>query len=116
MYFVRPFFVLLLLLCIALPQSSLAANTLEPVPLGALTAQLYSYALRIAGLGVFIMFIIAGLAYMLPPVQKYVGNPVTIIQDAIIGLIILVSAFVILNSINKDLVTGGSTPTTQSGN
>lgn len=104
MYSVRSLYALLLMLCIALPQDSLAATTLEPVPLGALTAQLYSYALRIAGLGVFIMFILAGLAYMVPAIQSRVGKPTAIIQDAIIGLIILVSAFVILNSINPDLV------------
>lgn len=109
MYVARLTLLLLTFLWSAFPESSLATTTLQPVPLGGLTSQLYSYALRIAGLGVFIMFVIAGLAYMLPSLQSRVGIPTKIIQDAIIGLIILVSAFVILNSINPALV-GSTTP------
>ncbi len=94
---------------IVVPHFAAAATTLEPVPLGALTAELYSYALRIAGLAVFLMFILAGLAKMVPTIQKSVGEPTAIIKDAIIGLIILVSAYVILNSISPDLVGGATT-------
>lgn len=82
------------------------AQGVSPVTtrLGELTADLYSYALTIVGLAVFIMFVVAGLAAMVPALQKKVGTPTDIIKDAIIGLIILVSAFVILNTINPDLV------------
>lgn len=90
------------------PHLAKAASELAPLPLGELTAQLYSYALRVAGLAVFLMFLVAGLAKIVPSIQKKVGTPTAIIQDAIIGLVILVSAFVILNSINRDLVTGSS--------
>jgi hypothetical protein len=108
--------VLLLIAFAFLPHITSAAAMLQPIPLGELTAQLYSYALKVAGLAVFIMFILAGLAYMVPAIQSKVGKPVQMIQDAVIGLIILASAFVILNSIHGDLVTGGSTSTTTTGN
>ncbi len=81
-----------------------AAPALQPVPLGELTAQLYSYALKIAGLAVFLMFILAGLTAMIPGLDKRFGAPAAIIKDAIIGLIILVSAYLVLNSISSDLV------------
>jgi hypothetical protein len=92
----------------ALPLAA-QATELKPVPIGSFTAQLYSYALTIVGLAVFVMFLIAGLAKMIPALESSVGKPSAIIKDAVIGLIILVSAYVILNSISKDLV-GSTTP------
>gem|GEM_PF-4728687 len=92
------------LIMVSNPLLVRAADALAPVPLGALTAQLYKYSLRIAGLAVFLMFILAGLTYIVPALKTKLGDPVKIIKDAIIGLIILASAYVILNSINPDLV------------
>ncbi len=84
--------------------SLLAIATISPVPLGQPISDLYSYSLRLVGLAVFIMFIVAGLAYIVPGIQKSVGEPKDIIKNAIIGLVILFSAYVILNTINPDLV------------
>lgn len=82
-----------------------ALDALQPVPIGKPISDLYSYSLRIVGLAVFVMFVIAGLAAMVPWLQKKVGKPTEIILNAIIGLVILFSAYIILNSINPDLVT-----------
>lgn len=94
------------LLSWTLPLTATAAD-LAPVPLGEFTSQLYTYALTVVGLAVFVMFLIAGLAKMIPALQSSVGSPTAIIKDAVIGLIILVSAYVILNSISPDLVGTG---------
>ncbi len=80
---------------------------------GVVVSDLYSYSLRIVGLCVFVMFLIAGLTYIIPGLQKKFGDPWQIIKDAVIGLILLFSAYLILNTINPDLV-GGSTPATRS--
>lgn len=79
--------------------------------LGQTVSTLYSYSLSLVGLCVFIMFLLAGLAYMIPLARKTFGDPWEIIQNAIIGLVLLFSAYVILNSINPDLVGGGSSNT-----
>jgi hypothetical protein len=81
-----------------------SATDLKPVPVGEFASRLYGHALSIVGLAVFVMFLIAGLAKMIPALESSVGKPTAIIKDAVIGLIILVSAYVILNSINPDLV------------
>ena len=93
------------------PGIANAASVLNPVPLGGFTSALYSYSLEIVGLAVFTMFLIAGLAQIIPAFQQYIGKqPMDIIKDAVIGLVILASAYVILNSISPDLVSGGPTP------
>ena len=92
-----------------------AMNAPGPVPIGAFTAALYDYSLRIVGLAIFVMFLIAGLAYMMPALQSSVGQPTKIMQDAVIGLVILVSAYVILNSIHPNLVTIGASTSTGLG-
>lgn len=82
--------------------------------LGAAVASLYSYSLKIVGLAVFIMFLIAGLSYIVPDRFKWgplKEDPIKIIQDAVIGLILLFAAYLILNTINPDLVTPQKAPT-----
>ena len=76
--------------------------------LGAAVASLYTYALSIVGLAVFIMFILAGLSYIIPDRFKllpWMQKPNVMIIDAIIGFILLISSYLILNTINPDLVT-----------
>ncbi len=95
----------------ALPQSAFAATTgpvLAPVPISEPISQLYSYSLKLVGLAVFIMFVIAGLTYIVPGMRASVGDPVAIIKDAVIGLVILLSAYLILNTINPELVGNSS--------
>lgn len=80
---------------------------LDPVPLGQPISELYNYSLRLVGLAAFVMLIYAGLIYMLPDdLRKKWGtpNPWDVIKDVIIGVILLFSAYVILNTINPDLV------------
>ncbi|MBP6885913.1 MAG: hypothetical protein KBC02_01570 [Candidatus Pacebacteria bacterium] len=100
--------ILVTLALLSMASHATAASPLSPIPLGEQTSQLYQYALRVAGISVFIMFVLAGLAKMAPPIKGYVGDPTDIIKNAIIGLIILVSAYAILNSISEDLVKGTS--------
>ncbi len=83
---------------------------MDPVPNLPLTAMqqvvsdLYSYSLKIVGLAVFVMFLIAGLTYIIPGLKSKFGEPMDIIKNAVIGLILLFSAYLILNTINPDLV------------
>jgi type IV secretion system pilin len=95
----------LVVFCAVIPAS--AAN----LPLESAqeaVSNLYTYALKIVGLAVFVMFLIAGLSFIIPPLQQRVGNPWDIIKNAVIGLILLFSAYLILNTINPALVGGGS--------
>lgn len=95
---------------VALAQTGSTERTTSPAAvsstLGKFLVTLYETALRVVGLAIFTMFLYAGLMKMLPQVFK--GNPNDIIKDAIIGLIVLVSAYVILNSIHPNLVNVGS--------
>jgi hypothetical protein len=87
--------------------TTLGAN--EPLSsLQTVVSDLYSYSLKLVGLCVFVMFLIAGLTYIIPGLQKKFGDPWDIIKDAIIGLVLLFSAYLILNTINPDLVGGGT--------
>ena len=80
--------------------------------LGAAVASLYRYGLSIVGLAVFVMFLYAGLLKMFSEtfISKWVPsgwekNSTVVIQDAVIGLILLFASYLILNTINPDLVT-----------
>ena len=94
------------------------------VPFGSVIIDFYSTSLRVVGLAVFVMFLIAGLSFILPEWLKpgFMSQPWTIIQDAVIGTVLLFSAYVILNTINPALTrfeagtavrssTGSSAPT-----
>jgi len=116
--FLLPVIVSMLFVFVTLPVHAAAAAA-PNLPLEALqttVSDLYSYSLKIVGLAVFIMFLIAGLSYMIPALQKIIGaDPMDIIKDAIIGMVLLFSAYLILNTINPDLV-GGSSATGATGN
>jgi len=72
----------------------------QATSLGEMIAGIYSYALEIVGLCVFVMFLYAGFQVMF----GNRGQAFRIMQDAAIGLILLFSSYVILNAINPDLV------------
>jgi hypothetical protein len=76
--------------------------------LGQMISDLYRYSQTIVGFCVFLMFLYAGLLLMLGDRSK----AQKIAQDAVIGLVLLFSAVVILNSINPDLTSrqGSSVP------
>jgi hypothetical protein len=92
---------------LTLPDFAAAAcseGELCVAPLGGVIADLYSYALRVVGLGVFVVFLAAGIAYVLPPSMrgKYLKDPNQLMWDAVAGTIILVSSVAILNIVNQD--------------
>ncbi len=95
--------VLLLSPALALAANAPATNSLIS-PVGTLVADLYSFSLKIVGLCVFVMFLLAGLSKMIPALKSRVGDTTTIIQNAIIGTVLLFSAYLILNTINPALV------------
>ncbi|HXK36294.1 MAG TPA: hypothetical protein VJ553_01830 [Candidatus Paceibacterota bacterium] len=100
-----PLLMILVMLLAPLPAFA-QVTELTVTPFGPIISDLYSKSLQIVGLAVFIMFLIAGLSYILPEQIKpsFMKNPITIIQDAVIGTILLFSAYVILNTLNPALV------------
>lgn len=79
---------------------------MPPTSMGMLISDLYTYSLSVVGLCVFIMFLYAGVGLLVGFVDK--GKAIKIFQDAVIGTVLLYSAYVILNSINHDLVSQSS--------
>ncbi len=75
--------------------------------LGQLVGIFYAYALEIAGLCVFLVVVYAGFSYMFGE-KLPGGSAMTIIQNAVIGLVLLYSAYIILSAINCDLVGSSS--------
>lgn len=77
--------------------------------LGTLISGIYNYSLKLVGLAVFGMFLLAGFKMMFG--KK--AEAIKIIQDAVIGAVLLLSAYVILNTISPDLVgqNGNTIPT-----
>lgn len=91
-------------------------NPLGIVPIGQPISQLYTYSLKLVGLAAFVMLVYAGLVYMIPDSLRqkwHAPDPWDIIKDVIIGVIILFSAYVILNTINPDLVRSNPSTTQQ---
>lgn len=68
--------------------------------LGELVLAIYNYSLEIVGLFVFVMFLYAGYLLMFGRQSQAIA----IMKDAVIGVLLLFSSYVILNSINTDLV------------
>ncbi len=78
--------------------------------LGDLIGMIFNYSLQILGLIVFLMILFSGFQWLLAG-----GNPGTIskarsrITQALLGAVILLASYLILNTINPDLVKGGFT-------
>ncbi len=68
--------------------------------LGTFISEIYQYSLSLVGLFVFLMMLYAGFQLMFGKTAE----AKKIILDGIIGAILLFSAYVILNTINPDLV------------
>lgn len=81
-------------------------TTPAPTSLGELIGGFYVTALQLVGLAVFLMFLYAGLSYLFNNGRTFIGGAPAwhIFRDAVIGTVLLFSAYVILNSINPDLV------------
>lgn len=85
---------------------------LSVVPLGQVISDTYSFALRMVGLAVFVMLLWAGLQFIIPGQANPKGKAFLIIRDAVIGTVILFATYLILNTINPDLVQLRSAPGT----
>lgn len=81
--------------------SALAAD--DPSTLGELVTTAYSFSLSIVGLCVFVMLLYAGIRLMLGDRS----GATKIAQDAVVGLVLLYSAYIILNSISRQFVESG---------
>ena len=77
--------------------------------LGVFISDLYNFSLSIVGLCVFFMFLYAGVQLLITGNTNLAKK---IAQDAVIGTVLLYSAYIILNSINHDLVDQKARTTT----
>lgn len=87
-----------------------AEQALGIMSLCTVISDFYLWSQGIVGLGLFIMFVGAGLAYivpssLLPKLHTFFGKPGEVAKNAVIGTLILFGAVVILNTLNKDLTT-----------
>ena len=93
--------IVLLALGIALwttPAALAQSVELPPATLEGMIADLYSWSVRIVGLAAFLMLLYAGVLR----IMGRSGESNQVIQDALTGLVLLLSAVVILNSISED--------------
>ena len=71
---------------------------------GGLIKNIYDIAIALVGLAVLVQFTIAGLIYMLAAGNAAeVSSATKKMQNAVLGAILLLSAYLILNVINPDL-------------
>ncbi len=71
-----------------------------------LIAKLYTYAISLVGLAVFVQFIRAGFVYLTAAGNAgKVGDAAKLMTSAVIGAVLLFAAYLILNVINPDLVS-----------
>lgn len=90
-----------LLPAIAAAQQPVPTFGTEARPsLGQFVGSFYDYALSLVGLAVFAMFLYAGIKMLFGDR----AGAKKLILDAIIGALLLFSAYIILNTINPDLV------------
>lgn len=83
----------------------LPAFTTESSSLGGMISQIYLYALSIAGVLAIVMIIYGGISYALDPGNASKQNEAKdIMQSAIWGILLLAGAYIILKTINPDLV------------
>jgi len=88
------------------PNSPVGTSLTEDSKLTTLIQYLYEWGITLGGLAVFISLIIAGIQYL-----SSFGNPVSMknamdrIKSAFLGLILLLSSWLILNTINPDLTS-----------
>lgn len=85
-------------------SSPVLAQTSSPETLEGLIVELYSGAVRIVGLAAFLMILFAGMVRMGIIPGRAPEESTSIILDAIIGTVLLLSSVLILQSINPDLV------------
>jgi hypothetical protein len=73
--------------------------------IGDLISQIYTYSISIVGILVFFRFLYGGFIYLTAAGNtSKTGKAIGIMTNAIIGAVILFSAYAILNIINPDLL------------
>ena len=93
-----------IIVLMVLVLASGVASAQEPESLEQMISSLYDGSVRVVGLAAFLMFLYAGVLRMLP--EGLGGNPQRsneIMIDAVVGMVLLLSAVLILDSINPDL-------------
>ncbi len=76
--------------------------------IGDFVSQLYNFAIAVVGLAVFVQFLRAGFVYLYAAGNAgQTSHAKEIMQNAVLGAILLLSAYLILNVINPDLVNVG---------
>ena len=84
------------------PTSSSSTN------LGEIIGMIFSYSLQILGLIVFLMILFSGFQWLTAGGNPgIIGTARTRITNALLGGLVLLAAYLILNTINPDLVNGG---------
>lgn len=76
-----------------------------PTDLGQLIEQIFGWSLMLLGIVVFVMFFYAGFLYLTAAGNtSNVGEAKTRMTNAVLGAILLLSSYLILNTINPDFV------------
>ncbi|OGZ18976.1 MAG: hypothetical protein A2175_01455 [Candidatus Nealsonbacteria bacterium RBG_13_42_11] len=76
------------------------------MPLNQLIAQLYYFIIAISGLAVFVMLVWGGFEYLTSTGNpSKIGNAKERITSALLGLLIILASYLILQVINPDLLT-----------
>lgn len=79
-----------------------AVTTLD---IGDYIAKVYNYGVTIAGILAGVMFVVGGFQYLTAGNSGRVAKAKERIKDAIIGLLLVLGAYVILNTINPDVLS-----------
>jgi hypothetical protein len=100
------FFALAFALETAWPDSPMKTKVDDETNLGEFIKYLYEWGIALGGVATFIAFVIAGFQYI-----TSIGNPQTMkdaidrIKSAMFGLVLLLSAYVLLETINPELIS-----------
>ncbi len=89
------------------PQFSTSSPFPTPAPrdLGGLVNYIFTWSLRVVGLAVFVMIIYGGFLWLMAGGDPgKIGKGKAVIRDAVLGAVLLLSAYIILNTINPDFV------------
>jgi len=73
--------------------------------LGGFISNIYSYAITIVGIAIFVRFLYAGFLYLTAAASPAnISKARTMMLNAVVGAVLLFSAYLILYVINPDLV------------
>ena len=89
------------------PVSPTAPTEGLPVGLGKLIEQIFTWSLSILGISVFVMFFYSGFLWLTAAGNtSRIGEAKTHMTNAVFGTILLLSAYLILYTINPDFIRG----------